>query len=108
MLSFVFGFIGAAFSLIGWFAFHSLPFLIIGTLFYIIEIIIEWRKLNAKAKIFDIIMFGIGALLSLFLKTPFYICGLLILNIYSAFVHVLGLPYYIKMAKFFFMITKGK
>lgn len=108
MLSFMFGFIGAAISLIGWFAFHSLPLLIVGTLFYVIETIIEWRQLNAGAKTLDILIFGIGAFISLFLKTPFYICGLLALNIYSALVHALGLPSYIKMTKFFFTVMRGK
>ena len=88
----IFGIVGSLIALIGWFVFHSLPMLIVGTVCYIIETLLEWKSLNTGAKCVDVFIFGIGALIALFVKAPFYIGGMIALNCYSAFVSVISLP----------------
>lgn len=91
MISFVVGLIGVIVALVGWFGFHSLAALIVGTLFYVIESLIEWKKLNANAKLLDFFVIIIGCVIALALKTPFYIGGMLALNIYSGITILLSL-----------------
>ena len=88
-LSFLFGFIGSLIGLIGWFGFHSVVALVIGVVLYAIETILEWGNLNSGAKIVDIVIFGIGCLMGVFISTPFYISGMILLLLYS-FVMSLG------------------
>ena len=102
MFGFVLGLIGVLISLIGWFAFDSLLLLIIGTVCYVIESLLEWRELNAGAKFFDIFIFGIGCLIALFVKTPIYIGGLIAINCYSALMCVIGLPGFISQVSLCF------
>jgi hypothetical protein len=83
MISFIIGLIGVIVGLVGWFGFHSIPLLIVGTAFYIIETIIEWKNLNDGAKLLDILIFGIGAIIGLFAKIPFYVGGMIAINIFS-------------------------
>lgn len=91
-MSYILGLVGALISLIGWFAYESLPMLIIGTVLWLIDTIIEWRNLNAGAKFVDLMLFIIGSVVALFLEKPFYIGGLVAINIYSAIISVLSIP----------------
>ena len=91
MISFAVGLIGAIVALVGWFGFHSLEALIIGTLFYVVESLIEWKKLNTNAKLLDLFVIIIGCVIALALKTPFYIGGMLAINIYSGITVILSL-----------------
>ena len=101
-MSFLIGVVGVLLSLIGWFGFNSLFLLILGTVFYIIETILEWKKLNSAAKMNDLIVFCIGCLVSILIKTPFYIGGMIAINCYSAIMCLLALPMYIKLYLIFF------
>ena len=99
------GLIGSVVALVGWFGFHSVITLIIGTVIYIIETIIEWKELNMGAKLFDILLFVIGSIIALIVKTPFYIGGMIAIAIYSAIISIITLPTIIKRTKEFFTIV---
>ena len=90
MLSMLFGTIGSIIALVGWFGFKSFILLIIGTMGYIIETYMERKSLEKNAKILDIVIFILGCIIGLFLKIPFYVCGLIAINIYSLLVGVLS------------------
>lgn len=93
MFSYFLGLIGSIIALVGWFGFHSLPTLIIGTICYFIETIIEWNELNSGAKAIDVIVFGIGCIIGAFIKSvPFYIVGLIAINIWSIIMSLITLP----------------
>ena len=93
MLSFLIGFIGAIIGVVGWFGFGSILALIIGFVAYIIETIMEKEELNSSAKLLDIVILAIGCIVGLFVKSvPFYVMGLIFINIYSLLMGVLGLP----------------
>lgn len=98
-MSFLIGVVGVLISLIGWFGFHSLFLLILGTVLYIIETILEWKELNTGAVITDLIIFGIGSFVSNITKTHFYIGGMIAVNCYSAIMCLFALPMYIKHLK---------
>lgn len=102
MFTFLLGLIGALIALIGWFGFKSVALLIVGTLLYVIETILEWKDLNAGAKGLDVVIFVVGCLVSLFIKTPFYIGGMVAINCFSALMSLLGLPTYINEMRMFF------
>ncbi len=101
-MSFFIGLIGVLISIIGWFGFHSLLLLIIGTIFYIVETILQWRNLNIGAKVVDLIIFGIGCLVSIILGNPFYIGGMIAINCYSAIMCLFSLPMYVDYLKILF------
>ena len=44
MLAFWLGLLGPIVALVGWFGFHSLPALLIGTLCYVAEVLLECRR----------------------------------------------------------------
>ena len=90
-MSFFAGIIGVLISLIGWFVFDSLFLLVLGTLFYSIGTILEWKKLNIGVKMTDLIIFVIGCIIAVITKHPFYIGGLLAINTYSAIIYLLEL-----------------
>ena len=92
MVSFFIGLIGSVIALVGWFAFDSIISLIIGVSLYVIETIIEWKNLNTGAKVVDIIVFIIGSIIALFIKTPFYIGGMIAIAIYSGVLALFSLP----------------
>lgn len=95
----IFGLLGAIVGLVGWFGFKSVLLLVIGTVFYLIETIIEWKNLNAGAKMTDVIIIIIGCIIGLFIKTPWYVCGMIAINIYSAIMNILGSIISIKARK---------
>ena len=93
MFSYFLGLIGAIIALVGWFGFHSLPMLIVGTICYVIETIIEWTDLNRGAKAIDVVVFGIGCIVGAFIQSvPFYIVGLIAINIWSIIISLITLP----------------
>ena len=93
MFSFFLGLIGSIVALVGWFGFHSLPLLIIGTVCYFIETIIEWKNLNSGSKAFDVIVIVIGCIIGLFIKSvPFYTIGLIAINCWSVLLSIISLP----------------
>jgi len=104
MLSFFIGLIGVLIALIGWFGFNSLVLLIAGTLLYIVETIIEWKHLNHGSKVIDIVIFIIGAIIALIVKTPFYIGGMIAINIYSGVMALFSIPMIITQLKMFFRL----
>lgn len=91
MISFLIGLVGAIIGVVGWVCFGSIWALIIGLVAYIIETIMEKDSLNKNAIITDIFIFGIGCLIGLFVKSvPFYIMGLMFINLYSLLMGILG------------------
>ena len=93
MISFWIGFIGAIIGVVGWFGFGSIWALVIGFAAYIIETIMERKELNRNAKLLDIVILAIGCIVGLFVKSvPFYVMGLIFINIYSLLMGLLGLP----------------
>lgn len=83
------GLIGAIISLIGWFGYQSILFLVIGTIFYVIETILEWKDLNRNAKKLDFFIIIAGCLIGPSISSvPWYACGLLAINFYSALIHI--------------------
>lgn len=101
MLTFLLGLIGSIIALIGWFGFKSVILLIVGTLMYVIETILEWKDLNAGAKGLDVVIFVIGCVVALFGKIPFYVGGMVAVNCFSALMSLLGLPAYITEMRMF-------
>ena len=92
MLSFFIGFLGAIIGVVGWFAFGSVAALVIGFVAYIIETIMESKELNGNAKMLDIVIIAIGCIVGLFVKSvPFYVMGLIFINVYSLLMGILGL-----------------
>lgn len=104
MLSFFIGLIGVLVALIGWFGFDSLVALIVGTLLYVVETIIEWKNLNRGSKVIDIVVFIIGAIIALIVKNPFYIGGMIAINIYSGVTVAFSIPMIFTQLKMFFRL----
>lgn len=97
MISFLIGLVGAIIGVVGWVGFGSIWALIIGLVAYIIETIMEKDSLNNSAIITDIFVFGIGCLIGLFVKSvPFYIMGLMFINLYSLLMGILGVVALVK------------
>lgn len=84
MLSMLIGVIGAIIGLVGYFYFQSVPLLVIGTGLYIVETLMEWKNLNPNSKVIDVVIFIVGGLIGMKLKVPFYVGGMIAINIYSA------------------------
>ena len=92
MVSMLIGLAGAVIALVGWFGFQSVILLAIGTVLYIIETMIEWKSLNLGAKVVDLIVFGIGSIVSAFLtSSPWYVGGMIALAFYSLITGIIGL-----------------
>lgn len=99
--------IGVLISLVGWFGFQSVILLVIGTLLYLVETILEWNNLNANAKMLDVVIIALGCLIGpLITNTPWYVCGLLAINFYSALVNIPGII--IVVVSFVIAIFSGK
>lgn len=92
MLSYFVGIVGVLVALIGWFGYSSLNALIVGTVLYLIETIMEWKSLNIAAKIVDVVVFAIGAIIALFVDAQFYVGGMIAINIYSVLIILVTLP----------------
>ena len=92
MISFLIGLVGSIIGVVGWFGFGSVLALVIGLIAYIIETIMEKDSLNRNAIMVDILIFGIGCVVGAFVKTvPFYVMGLIFINIYSLLTGLLGI-----------------
>ena len=92
MKSLLIGGLGTLVGLIGWYAYHSTICLILGVIAYAIETILEEDSLNGFAKIDIFVAFGVGAAISLIRKTaPWYVGGLLGINIWGAILLILSL-----------------
>lgn len=59
----------------------------------------EWNSLNTNAKSLDVVIFIIGCVVSFFVSAPWYVCGMVAINIYNALMSALGV---IPMIAFFF------
>ncbi len=104
MLSFLIGISGVLISLVGWFGFKSILLLVIGTLFYVIETLLEWRNLNTGAKFVDIIVFCVGCIVAAIFKFPFYIGGMIAINCHSAITLLFSIPLFIQQVIFMFKL----
>ncbi len=93
MISFILGIAGSLIALIGWFGFHSVPALIVGTVLYIIETILISPMLQPNAYIADVMIFVVGGVISTFIGPPFYVGGMIGIAIYSAILTITGAPY---------------
>ena len=92
MKSMLIGVLGILVGLIGWYAFHSPVCLIIGAIAFAIETILDEDNLSDHAKVDILVAFGVGAVISIIRKTnPWYIGGLLGINIWSAILLILSL-----------------
>jgi len=92
MISFLIGLIGAIIGVVGWFGFGSVLALIIGLVAFIIETIMEKDSLNGNAIMVEIFIFGVGCVVGAFVKSvPFYVMGLIFINIYSLATGLLGI-----------------
>lgn len=65
---------------------------------YLVETVMEWKSLNENAKILDIIIFIIGCVVSVFIHVPWYVGGMVAINIYSGIITIVGI---ISMFMFF-------
>ena len=92
MISFAIGLIGALVALIGWFGFHSLFALIIGTALYVLETLMEIKELNGNAIGTDFLIFAIGAAIGFFMHIPFYIGGMIAIAIYNLIISIVSIP----------------
>lgn len=101
MIGFFIGLIGSIIALVGWFGFKSIILLVIGTILYLIETIIDWKQLNIGAKILDLVVFGIGCIIGAFIQSiPFYVGGLIAINIYSIILSIIAIPQIIDFIKY--------
>ena len=102
MISFIFGLIGVIIALVGWFGYHSLVALIVGTVLYLIETIMQLKELNQNAITFEIVIAVVGCLVSGFFGVPFYVGGMVAINLYSVVITFIGIPGFIALfAKLF-------
>lgn len=96
MLSFLVGAIGAIIGLVGWYSSQSIVCLILGAIAYAIESVLEEDKLTSKAKVDLYIAFGIGAVfVPIRGANPWYIGGLLGINLWNGVLTIFGIIYYI-------------
>jgi hypothetical protein len=51
----------------------------------------ERKNLTPGAKMTDFVIFGIGAVVGFIIKQPFYITGMIAINIYSGLMGAIGL-----------------
>ena len=92
MIASALGTICAFIGIIGWFLSRSVIYLIIGVIGYITETFFEWDNLDGIAKIDFLTAFAIGAFISQIRKVnPWYISGMLAINIWSLATGFLGL-----------------
>ena len=90
MLEIILGTLGSLTSLIGWFGFHSILCVIIGTALCFIVTIIQWKDLTPRARKMDLVFFLIGSAVGLiFTNAPaWYVCGMLGIAIYNVIVAI--------------------
>lgn len=81
--------LGSVIALVGWFGYHSTQLLLIGTVGYLIYLIAQWRNLNSNAKGLEVFIFIVGSIVFLIRHKPFWIGGLVALNIYSLIMSVI-------------------
>ena len=86
------GTVGPLVVVIGWLVSKSIVFLFIGIGLWIAETIFKWTGLTAGAIMTDISIFGLGCIVSLFITTPWYICGMFAICVYSAVIGLISLP----------------
>lgn len=99
MFSFLIGSLGSIIGLVGWFGFKSVVMLVIGTAFYVIETVVEWKDLNTNAKLHDLVVFGIGSFIAaVFTSAPWYVGGMVAILINSLFLSIFGI---IRLISFF-------
>lgn len=84
------GAVGGIVALVGWYALHSIWLLIVGTVLYILETVVNWKKLTVKAKITDIIIFFTGSIIAIYTSTSWYIGGMLAISMYNLFVSIMS------------------
>ena len=104
MLSMFIGCLGAIVGLVGWFCYHSSIALVIGFILYCIETIMQWNELNTNAKISESLIILIGCIVGIFVKTPWYICGMLAITIYNG---IMSVPALFKLGTFLAFIIKN-
>ena len=108
MLAALIGLAGVLTALIGWYGYKSVLLLAVGTGLYLVETLLEWKNLNMNAKILDLFIFAVGAIVALFVHLPFYIGGMLAINFYSAVMTLLALPDLIAQIALFFSVMFRK
>ena len=85
VVAIIIGLFSGVIGLVGWFGFHSLTMLIIGALLYVVETILQWKSLNNNSKSQFLYSFIIGSIVGIFVPTPWYICGMIGMCIWSSF-----------------------
>ena len=95
MLGVVLGLIGPLTSIVGWFGFHSLVCVIIGTALCIILTLLQWKDLNRNARRMDLVSFLVGSVVGILAKKApaWYICGMLGISFYGLFVNLLAVVF---------------
>lgn len=92
MLPFLIASFGSIVALVGWFGFKSVILLILGTVWYAVQIVIEWRTLNTVSKILPIVIFVIGYVVAaIFTSAPGYVGGMIAIAIYSLITIIVAL-----------------
>lgn len=92
MLAFWLGLLGPIVALVGWFGFHSLPALLIGTLCYVAEVLLECRRNGFSDRGTDIVVFVFGCIAGCFIPdVPWYICGAVASNFYNIYMTLLAM-----------------
>lgn len=74
-------------AVVGWFGFKSVILLAAGTAVYLVDTMLHWKELNMNAKIVEFWIFAFGCIVAIFAKTPFYIGGMVSINIYECIVN---------------------
>ncbi len=97
-ISYILGWGGPFIALVGYFTSDEPLTLIIGLIMYLMKLGIEWKRLNAGAKLVDGLIFVVGSIVSVFLGKAFYIGGIIALEVYSLVVSVISLPGTISLA----------
>lgn len=105
-ISYILGWGSPFIALVGYFTSDEPLTLIIGLIMYLMELGIEWKRLNAGAKFVDGLIFVVGSIVSVFLGKAFYIGGIIALEVYSLVVSVISLPETISLAKNYIQINK--
>ena len=98
MLAFWLGLLGPIVALVGWFGFHSQLALLIGTLCYLAEVLLERNRNGLSDRGTDLIIFVFGCIAGYFIPgVPWYICGAVAINCYNIYMTLLAM-----LLQFFF------
>ena len=89
----IIGAVGGLIAVIGWFGYGEPITIVIGFVLYLVNMFMERKKLNNNAKVIEISLFVVGCIVGrwIFNDLPWYLCGMLVVNIYGLAIVAVGI-----------------